>query len=389
MDNTSAGNLPPLRFIVFSDDWGVHPSSSQHIFRQIANNYEVAWINTVGMRRPTFSKSDIQKAVRKLFNMARMSSSRDTQDANLSISVYQPLMIPFNDIRFIRRINKRLVERTVRKIAKKWGKAEPTMVTTAPNACDYIDSVPSRKIVYYCVDDFSEWPGLDKNLILEMESELIRKSDLFVATSRALFERLAKSGKPTFSLPHGVDVELFSTDPPREHPLLAKIPKPRVGYFGLFDGRSDQELIGEVAEKMPDVSFVIAGRVETPTPRLDRIENVYFTGPIPYTELPELIKGIDLLFIAYVVNALSDALSPLKFKEYLATGRPVICTPIAAASEFSRFIHVSSEASEWQSLIRAALDDNDAVRREDASDLLAGESWRDKAKQFVDYCCLD
>jgi len=386
MKDSDTDRLSPVPFVVFSDDWGVHPSSSQHIFRHISENHHVAWINTVGMRRPRLNISDLKKGLRKLFNMLRKSSSRGGSAIEYDISVYQPMMIPFNDIPIVRRINKKLVERTLRKVVRDLDGQEPIVVTSVPNACDYVDSIRSKRIVYYCVDDFSEWPGLDKELVLEMEAQLIDKADIFLATSPRLVARLAKSGKPTSLLSHGVDIDLFSADVPDEHPTLDDIPEPRVGYFGLFDALSDQDLIAAVAEKMPEVSFVIAGRVETPVENLMSVDNVYFIGQIPYLELPALVKGLDVLFIPYIVNALSDALSPLKFREYLATGRPILSTPIAAAAEFDAVIRIASTAEDWQEEIQNSLSENLRSRRNEVTAALAGESWRERSKQFLYHC---
>ena len=41
-----------MKFLVFSDDWGVHPSSCQHIFRVLAPDHETVWVNTVGEATP-------------------------------------------------------------------------------------------------------------------------------------------------------------------------------------------------------------------------------------------------------------------------------------------------------------------------------------------------
>jgi glycosyltransferase involved in cell wall biosynthesis len=378
--------VPPVPFIVFSDDWGAHPSSSQHIFRHISKHHRVAWVNTVGMRRPRLTWVDFKKGLGKLAGMLRRPAAQDDAVEDGGVEVFSPLMIPFNDIALIRRFNRRSVKRTLRRIMNELGDDLPVVVTTVPNACDFVDYVFSRKIVYYCVDDFSEWPGLDKELVLSMEHELIDKADLFLATSPELVKRLAASGKPTSLLSHGVDIELFSSDADEEHSVLRDIPRPRAGYFGLFDDRSDRELIAAVARRMPNVSFVIAGRVETDIEFLGGLENVHFVGMVPYAALPQLVKGLDVLFIPYTVNALSDALSPLKFKEYLATGCPIISTPIAAASEFREYISIASRAKDWQVILEEFIREKRPTRTPEIEQFLRGESWQDKAIQFL-YSC--
>lgn len=376
-----------LSFVVFSDDWGAHPSSSQHIFRHIARQHNVAWINTVGMRRPTLTVSDARKAVRKISRMLAPRRSHGSSEAiGSNPVVLSPWMVPFNEFTTVRRWNRRSVARSLRPLVSQPNFEHAVVVTTVPNACDYVDIPCSSKVVYYCVDDFSEWPGLDRSMLIAMESQLIEKSDIFIATSAALFDRLASTGKPAYMLPHGVDLELFASQPDRQHPALQGIPSPRIGYFGLFDARSDQELIKAVARRMPQLSIVITGPVVTDVAELEAFHNVQFTGPVQYTDLPQIAFGLDALFLPYRVNRLTESLSPLKLKEYLATGKPVISTPIAAVKEFSDFIVVEPHADGWCAQLAQMIASKDDRRREEVRKFLQRESWSAKAEEFVQIC---
>ena len=373
-------------YVVFSDDWGEHPSSSQHIVRQISLDHRVAWVNTVGMRRPKLNLIDLRKGMRKLSGMGRRTSVQVTDIPHPEFAVHRPTMIPYNTVAAIRRFNCMSAQRTLKRLRVQFADTRPIVLTTVPNSCDYVDAIPTEKIVYYCVDDFSEWPGLDKSLVLEMEAALIEKADTLVATSPKLYEKLAASGKPTFLLTHGVDIEHFSGEAAVELPDLNGISSPRIGYFGLFDDRSDKELIENLARRMPQVSIVVAGRVETDVDRLKRLPNLHFTGNVPYALLPCLIKGLDLLFIPYQVNALSESLSPLKLKEYLATGLPVISTPIDAVREFSDCIETASSVDEWCDKVATLLNGRRAGRRGAMVKRLAGEGWPEKAKIMNAIC---
>ena len=71
MNLTNPSNPPNPSFIVFSDDWGEHPSSCQHIFKHIAKDYKVLWVNTIGMRNPTLSLRDAKKIALKAGKMIR------------------------------------------------------------------------------------------------------------------------------------------------------------------------------------------------------------------------------------------------------------------------------------------------------------------------------
>ena len=374
-------------FIVFSDDWGQHPSSCQHLFRHIAAEYTVLWVNTIGMRKPKLKVTDIKKAYTKIMRMFRSenNTSRDQTDT-LRLSVSQPFMLPYNSIGFVRKFNQISVVQTVRKKLKKLNIKKPIVVSTVPNACDYISFFNEMKVIYYCVDDFVLWPGHDKAMIRKMEDQLIKKSNILIATSRKLRQKLSERGKPTYLLTHGVDVDLFEKVPEKEHDSINNIPRPRIGYFGLIDERSDQKLIAKLASEIKEFSFVMTGPVVTDISLLNFHSNVYFTGQVPYRELPRIIKGLSALFIPYVINDFTDAISPLKLKEYLVTGKPVISTPLAEAEIYANEIIIAKSIEEWKTALYSLLVDDFAQRKRSILAEMRNESWDIKAKQFLRLC---
>lgn len=374
-------------FLVFSDDWGEHPSSCQHIFRHIAKEHRVLWVNTIGMRNPTFTLADARKMLRKASKMlgARHVSAVGGRPEG-KLTVCQPFMLPGIRKRVVRAFNTRSVTRKAGTLLRVLGFEDPVVVTTVPNAAEYPDLLRDRKVVYYCVDDFSLWPGLDAELVRGMESRLIDRADCLIAVSETLCQRLSRSGKPTRLLTHGVDLEMFSRPEKIEHPLLNSIPKPRAGFFGLIDGRMDWDLVTSLARQMPDTSFVFAGPVDASAGELPHRENLHFIGPIPYAELPKLISGLALLMLPYRTGLLAEALSPLKFKEYMATGKPVVCTRLAEARLWPTGVQVATSPNEWANAVRRALKQNVAQHGDQILRLLQEESWALKAAQFQSAC---
>lgn len=374
-------------FVVFSDDWGVHPSSCQHLIRQIAERHRVLWVNTIGMRNPTFNLSDARKAVVKLSRMigpGRLSAPIGRTHPN--VQVCQPAMLPFSGTGVIRRFNQGSVVAAVEGRARAAGMIRPVIVSTVPNACDYVDFLDRSRLVYYCVDDFTQWPGLQHGLVREMEERLIGQSDVLVAASEELYRRLAVTGKPTHLLSHGVDLAHFGLAAQQSHPCLAEIPRPRAGYFGLFDERSDRTLLVELASRMKDLSFVVAGPVAVASAKLAEQPNVWFTGPVDYEALPMLIAGLDVLMLPYVVSNFTATISPLKLKEYLATGLPVVSTPIAEARLMKEHVTIAASPDEWAAALRAALGVDRQQRHQQMSEMLREETWARKAEQFLAFC---
>ena len=394
MSVVGAAALPPVgspnpgtpSFIVFSEDWGEHASSCQHLFRRIAREHPVLWVNTVGMRTPTLTWTDVKKARLKVAKMlSGTKGGKSARAESLNLRVSQPTMLPFA-FSAVRKWNRRSVVTAVNRAAAVFGIVNPIVVCAVPNACDFVDALNAQRVVYYCVDDFTQWPGLDHQLVREMDRLMIDAADVLVATSTKLETRLSATGKPTYLLQHGVDLDLFGREAPAEHAILNGIPRPRAGYFGLFNERNDMELIAALARRMPDFSFVFTGPVTADVQALKALPNIHFTGAVPYTELPEVIAGLDVLFIPYLVNDFTDSISPLKLKEYMATGRPVVTTPMAEALPYREHVQIARGADEWERDLRASLSTDVAARRREIAGVLARDSWDEKAQVFLRWC---
>ncbi len=376
--------MPDRGFIVFSDDWGEHPSSSQHLFRRIAATHDVLWVNTIGMRKPRLSSLDLTKARRKIRKMLDWKPDRaKKRDDPPRLMVCQPFMLPYANNPLIRRVNAASVKRAVSKRARQMGMRAPVLVSSVPNACDLVGKLGESRTVYYCVDDFSQWTGFDHDLVREMDASLLAKADIVLATSDFLHDHLRQSGKPVSMLTHGVDIDHFAFIPEREHPVLANIAGPRVGFFGVIDDRLDQTLVAAIAGARPDVAFVFAGPVLSPQQQLRDLPNVHFLGSLAYAHLPFLVAGLSALILPYKVNDSTAAISPLKLKEYLATGRPVIATPMHEVLAFADHIGCHSNASAWLSALDAALQLPLRNGQQAVPDWLQQESWDHKAQQML------
>jgi hypothetical protein len=53
--------------VAFGEDWGRHPSSTQHLIKRIGVDRQVLWVNSIGMRRPQLTVHDLHRALNKVF----------------------------------------------------------------------------------------------------------------------------------------------------------------------------------------------------------------------------------------------------------------------------------------------------------------------------------
>ena len=86
--------------VVFAEDWGYHPASTEHLVRRLAATRKVVWMNSLGLRRPRLSLKDAKRAAGKLgqiFSRAQSSSSDHTLTRNSvpdSMDIVAPHAIP-------------------------------------------------------------------------------------------------------------------------------------------------------------------------------------------------------------------------------------------------------------------------------------------------------
>ncbi|MGD1096490.1 MAG: glycosyltransferase [Bryobacteraceae bacterium] len=229
-------------------------------------------------------------------------------------------------------MNSRFYAWSLRRACKKLGLQKPITLTFVPSSADVAGSLGERCVIYYCVDEYSQFRGADRTAILEMERRLIEKSDLVVVSASRLHESKRAYNANTVLITDGVDVGHFRKACLAETAILEDCPRPPgplIGCFGLIEDWVDLELIRHLALARPGWSFVLIGEVRTDTSCVRELPNVHLLGRRTYQSLPGYCKAFDIAILPFVVNELTLAANPLKLREYLAAGLPVVATPPA------------------------------------------------------------
>jgi len=374
-------------FIVFGDDWGGHPSSVQHLFRRIARAHRTVWVNTVGLRPPRLDRNDAGRVVRKVrrWFAPATETSVTAQDEGLDLHVVSPPMSPWSGAALLREANRVSVRTRVEAAVARLGMRAPIVVSTVPNGVDGAGIGGSQALIYYCVDDFTNWPGVDTDVAAEMERELLDVAAGVVATSARLAETRRPRRGVTTVLPHGVDVRHFAraSDPATTPRSGLRRGRPLLGYIGLVDERMDVDLVARAAKRRPDWDFVFVGPTDrAPDRRLER-DNVRLLPAVPYAALPEVLAAFDVALLPYARNELTRSINPLKLREYLASGRPVVSTSLPEVLAYAPEVRIADDVDAFEAAVEAALA-GPRDRRVARAALLAGEDWDARAARFLD-----
>jgi glycosyltransferase involved in cell wall biosynthesis len=188
------------------------------------------------------------------------------------------------------------------------------------------------------------WQGL---LERTAETPLLRSADLVACGSDEIAEQVRGLGVSTDRLlvtPNGVDPEMFSPD--RDGDEVRRLFGLReryvigwVGSFRPFHGlEMALEAMREVESTIPEATLLLVGdglereRIEE-TVRLMGLRNVVMTGTVGYLEIPEYVAAMDVAIITDRGSG-SFHYSPLKLREYMSAGKPVIAPRVGEMSRW-------------------------------------------------------
>ncbi len=397
--------------LVFSDDWGRHPSSCQHLVRNLLDRYPVLWVNTIGTRAPRFDLQTMQRVTEKLrqWGSSRLSSGAKQGQAEVAgrriqmhdnLRVMNPKMWPWFGSGRDRKLNRWLLLKQLTSLISQL--PQPVVgLTTLPITADLPDALPVERWVYYCVDDFSQWPGLDGDTLRTMDRAMIQRADSLVAVSETLQKMIADEGRSSSLLTHGVDVDFWRVSQrvagaglsgtkeapgfqagafqPRP-PLNA--PSPTVVFWGVIDRRMDTASLVQLSKELTAGTIVLIGPQQDPDPAIMALPNVKTLPAQPITALPAIANQASVLVMPYADLPVTRAMQPLKLKEYLATGKPVVVNRLPSTDAWSDCLDVAKTPEEFSSLVRERISMGIPATQASARNRLQQESWHSKASQL-------
>jgi glycosyltransferase involved in cell wall biosynthesis len=356
--------------LCFSHDWTGDPLSKNHLMRVLAKHNRILWVNSIGYRTPSLTSGrDISRIFKKLRAFAT-----PVKEVEKNIFVLNPLAIPFYGP-MGSAINRKLLQLQVRRQMKKLGFKNVINWVFNPAAGFIGGHLGEQTVVYYCVDEFTAFTGVASEKVADTERALLKRADLCICSADKLYEDKAPHNSRTYTVRHGVDFTHFrkAVDGDLEvSPDIANLPKPIIGFFGLIADWVDVDAMAQIAKHFSTGSLVVLGKVTTDVSALTALPNVHMLGRKPYSELPAYCKGFDVAINPFKLNRLTLNANPLKIREYLAAGLPVVSTDIPEVRILDMCL-LGTSAQEYIARIEEALKDPgpSAAR----SDAIQHESW--------------
>lgn len=292
---------------------------------------------------------------------------------NLTVYALPPVWPFYNKYRAVNRRNQHKLAKFIRGKMEEAGMELPILWCYSPTSCDLLDRVPHSALVYDCVDRHSAYQGfINPKVVDRMEAQLAARADQVFCTADGLYNTLSKINPTTRLIPNGANYPLFSrVETEREALLraeneLSELTGPVLGFVGALQECIDYELLEYVARERPQWQLVLIGALQpgVDVSGLERLPNVHLLGLRPYESLPEYMVHFDLCLNVFRSGDLARDVSPLKFYEYLATGKPVVSTPQPLqVRDYADGVYVADSRADFLLKCQAALEERGEERK--------------------------
>jgi glycosyltransferase involved in cell wall biosynthesis len=330
------------------DVWSEYRQPRHQILVRLARYFQVVWVD-----RPPGRKDIWEWLVHR-------QSNTDQTTLPGAFQIYRPgLLFPcvgrpawlgrWTSEQRLRRAHRSLLAR---------GCSQIVLYLWRPEFAEAVNQVPHQLSCYHIDDEYSFSPvetGMNP-----AEVHLIRSVGQVFIHSPALMEKKGSLNSNTEFVPNGVDYQDYATPVP-EPEELRTIPHPRIGYIGVLKRMLNWPLLLELSGRHPEWSFVFVGliaphsEIQGVLAELSRRRNVHMLGAKPFSALAAYAQHFDVCIMPYRRDGYTKYIYPLKLHEYLASGRPVVGTPIPSVEAFEGAVLLADGSEEWSRAIARAL----------------------------------
>jgi len=374
------------------DWWYHHPHSKAHLMRRFARaGNKVIFLNSISMGLPSLGHKDIvPRITRKLRSYAKLA--RQTKDG---ITVVSPASLPFFGSGTVRAINRRLLQSQIQRLTSNRGFSKPILWIAIPTAAEMIGCFDESLVIYHISDKYDANTmdhATDPLQIRQLHDKAIANADIIFYSGRKLLQEATNGRERSHLLEQAVDFEHWANLDQRVDsgeleiaPQIANIPRPRLGYFGAIEPwLVDQELIKQAARRQPDWQWVFIGNRSRGL-EIEGLPNTHFLPPVAYDDLPRYAAGFDVCVLPWETEqAFTSYGSAIKVREYLATGKPVVISPLPEYEPTSDVLRIARSREQFLSLVNDALEENDPAAAEKRQASVVNGTWDVRAEWVSD-----
>ena len=368
------------------DWWYHHPHSKNHLMRRFARaGNKVIFVNSISMGLPSLANRDLlPKIGRKLKSYAKLARTTDE-----GITVVSPAALPFHGSTATRKINETVIAAQISAIARVKRMSSPILWIAIPTAAQLIGKFNESFVIYHVSDKYdanSEDHAINPDTIRRLHRLAIDRADIVLYSGRKLLNESVHGRDKSFLLEQAVDYDHWSRVSTLEiAPEVDSIPRPRLGYFGAIEPwLIDRELITRASRERPDWNWVFIGNLARGTD-LAHLPNVHFLPPVAYNDLPHYAAGFDVCVLPWeTAHSFTSYGSAIKVREYLATGKPVVISPLPEYEPMADVLRIARSRDDFIRLVKDALAETGTEKAAARQAAVQSGTWDARAEWVSD-----
>ncbi len=363
------------------EDWWYHNRGhfDFQIMRRLAETMPVLFVNSLAVRMPSL-KEKSQFAAR--IGRKMRSLARGIVHVENKFWVFSPVSVPGPTGQ---RLSSWALSPQIKLAARRAGISRPLLWIHCPAGAALADQIPHAVLVLQRTDRFEAFPEADPAIVGAQIRKMKTAADVVVYCNQNLMAEEQHEVRRQLLITHGVDLETFITAGQSRSPGpadVALLKRPRVGFIGGIDAHTfDPPLFVEVARRLGDVEFALIGGCSLPEDWCP-LPNVTLLGRKPYDEVARYMAAMDVLIMPWNDSEWIKACNPIKLKEYLAVGRPIVTTDFPALGRYRDLVRVAEGPAAFASAIRRAL--AELYDADKARNSVANEGWDAKAGYLLE-----
>ena len=366
------------------DWWYHHPHSKNHLMRRFARaGNKVIFVNSISMGlAPMKSGEVLPRIKRKLKSYAKLA--RTTEEG---ITVVSPAVVPLFGSRAAAATNRRLLTAQISRLAKQRAMMRPILWIAIPTAVEVIGQLNESFVIYHVSDKYDANTmdhATDPAYIRKLHERAIDAADLIFYSSRKLIEEAERGREKSYLLEQAVDFDHWAQINNGKLTVadaVARIPKPRLGYFGAIEPwLVDQDLIKRASRERPGWNWIFIGNKSRGL-EIEELPNVHFLPPVSYDELPGYAAGFDVCVLPWNTDVpFTSYGSAIKVREYLASGKPVVISPLPEYESMKDVLRIARTRDQFVQLIGDALDETGTELAQARQNAVNNGTWDARAE---------
>jgi glycosyltransferase involved in cell wall biosynthesis len=366
------------------DWWYHHPHSKNHLMRRFARaGNKVIFVNSISMGlAPMKSGELLPRITRKLKSYAKLA--RTTEEG---ITVVSPAVIPFFGSRAATLANRRLLTAQIAALARRRGLTRPILWIAIPTAVEVIGRLHESLVIYHVSDKYDANTmdhATNPAFIRSLHERAIDAADLIFYSSRKLLQEATRGLDKSYLLEQAVDFDHWSRVSSNEikvADIIEEIPHPRIGYFGAIEPwLVDQELLKQAAQQRPDWNWIFIGNKSRGL-EIEALPQVHFLPPVSYQDLPGYAAGFDVCVLPWNTEVpFTSYGSAIKVREYLASGKPVVISPLPEYESMSDVLRIARSRDQFLELVGDALKEDDREQSRLRQNAVRDGTWDARAE---------